>query len=47
MFKDSRISLKEKTKCVTDTGYQGIQKIHSNSEVPKIKSKIVKYPPQE
>ena len=39
IFKDSRISLKEKTKCIADTGYQGIQKLHSNSELPKKKSK--------
>jgi IS5 family transposase len=39
MFKDSRIFLKKDTKCVTDTGYQGIQKLHGNSEVSKKKSK--------
>ena len=29
----------KKTKVITDTGYQGLQKIHSNSELPKKKSK--------
>jgi hypothetical protein len=39
LFKDSKVSFKKETKCVVDTGYQGIQKIHSNSEQPKKKSK--------
>lgn len=29
----------KKTKALTDTGYQGIHKIHSNSELPKKKTK--------
>jgi hypothetical protein len=39
MFKNSRIYLKENVKCIVDTGYQGIQKFHTNSELPKKKSK--------
>jgi hypothetical protein len=39
LFKDSRVCLKQETKCVVDTGYQGIQKLHANSEHPKKKSK--------
>jgi hypothetical protein len=39
LFKDSRVCLNKETKCIVDTGYQGIQKLHSNSEHPKKKSK--------
>ena len=39
MFKNSGMYLKAGTKCVADTGYQGIQKFHGNSELPKKKSK--------
>jgi hypothetical protein len=31
--------MRETSKCLVDTGYQGIQKIHNNSEHPKKKSK--------
>jgi len=39
LFKDSRVYLKEETICLADTGYQGIQKLHKNSELPKKKTK--------
>jgi hypothetical protein len=39
LFKDSKVYFKEEVKCLVDTGYQGIQKIHGNSEHPKKKSK--------
>jgi hypothetical protein len=39
MFKNSKIYLKETSKCLVDSGYQCIQKLHSNSEHPKKKSK--------
>jgi hypothetical protein len=39
LFKDSKVYLKSESKCLVDTGYQGIQKIHRNSEHPKKKSK--------
>ena len=39
LFKQSKVYLKKESKCLVDTGYQGIQKIHSNSELPKKKSK--------
>jgi hypothetical protein len=29
----------ETTKCKVDTGYQGIQKMHSNTDMPKKKTK--------
>ena len=39
LFKDSSVYLKKETKCLVDTGYQGICKLHNNSELPKKKSK--------
>ena len=37
LFKQSRIPLKQTIKCLVDKGYQGIQKLHANSEVPQKK----------
>jgi hypothetical protein len=37
LFKRSRVKLKKETKCLADKGYQGIQKIHANSQLPKKK----------
>jgi IS5 family transposase len=39
LFKDSKVYLKKESICVVDSGYQGIQKRHQNSELPKKKSK--------
>ncbi|MDR1056713.1 MAG: hypothetical protein LBL90_13045 [Prevotellaceae bacterium] len=39
LLKNSRVYLKEGSKCLVDTGYLRIQKIHHNSEHPKNKSK--------
>lgn len=39
MFKKSKNRIHVSTKALTDSGYQGIQKIHSYSELPKKKSK--------
>ena len=39
LFKESKTKIHGETKVVTDTGYQGIQKLHANSELPKKKSK--------
>jgi hypothetical protein len=39
LFKNSKLHLNSETKCLVDTGYQGIQKLHTNSEHPKKKSK--------
>ncbi|SPP25139.1 transposase [Orientia tsutsugamushi] len=39
LFKESKILIHPKVKAITDTGYQGVQKIHNNSELPKKKSK--------
>lgn len=39
LFKESKVRFQEKTKTLSDTGYQGIQKLHTNSELPKKKRK--------
>lgn len=39
LFKESKIHIYSGIKVITDTGYQGIQKIHSKSELPKKRSK--------
>lgn len=39
MFKESKTYIHPRIKAVTDTGYQGIHKIHENSELPKKRSK--------
>jgi hypothetical protein len=37
LFRNSKTRLKENIKLLGDKGYQGIQKLHSNSETPKKK----------
>ncbi len=39
LFKRSKTRLKESTECLTDTGFFGLKKIHSNTSMPKKKSK--------
>ena len=39
LFKESKTQIHPEIKVRTDTGYQGIQKIHLKSELPKKKSK--------
>ena len=39
LFKESKIRFKATTKVLTDTGYQGLHKLHANSALPKKKSK--------
>lgn len=39
MYKESKVRFQSKTKVLTDTGYQGLQKLHANSELPKKKTK--------
>jgi hypothetical protein len=36
---ESKTHIHPKVKAVTDTGYQGLQKIHNNSELPKKRSR--------
>ena len=39
LFKESAVRFKTNTEVLTDTGYQGIRKIHENSRLPKKKTK--------
>jgi len=39
LFKESKTKIHPEIKIVTDTGYQGIQKLHRKSELPKKRSK--------
>jgi hypothetical protein len=39
LFKESKTRIHREIKTVTDTGYQGIQKLHRKSELPKKRSK--------
>jgi len=34
LFKHSRLPLRQKIECLVDKGYQGIKKLHANSQVP-------------
>lgn len=39
LFKESGVCFQIGTKVLTDSGYQGLQKIHANSQLPKKKLK--------
>ena len=39
LFKKSKVRIKETTKVLADSGYQGIKKIHQNADLPKKNSK--------
>ena len=39
LFKESETKINPDIKVITDTGYQGIQKMHRKSELPKKKTK--------
>jgi hypothetical protein len=39
LFKESKTRIHPEVKVITDTGYQGIKKLHNKSEMPKKKSK--------
>ena len=39
LFKESKTYIQPKIRVITDTGYQGIHKLHINSELPKKRSK--------
>lgn len=39
LLKHSRLPLKQTIKCLVDKGYQGIQKLHANSQIPQKKPK--------
>lgn len=34
LFKESKIAMAKGIQCLADTGYQGLNKLHSNSETP-------------
>lgn len=39
LFKESKMRCKPSTELLTDTGYQGLQKLHAKTRMPKKKSK--------
>ena len=39
LFKKSNVRIKESIKVLADSGYQGLKKLHVNSELPKKNSK--------
>lgn len=39
LFKESKVRVKSETQLDTDTGYQGIKKLHAHSVLPKKKTK--------
>ena len=39
LFKESKTRINAELKVISDSGYQGMQKLHSKSELPKKKSK--------
>ena len=39
LFKESKTHIPPTIQVITDTGYQGIQKLHKNSQLPKKKTK--------
>ena len=39
LFKDSRVHVKAETMLEADTGYQGLAQLHTNSRLPKKRSK--------
>ncbi len=39
LFKESKTHFHPSIQIITDTGYQGIKKLHGNSELPKKKTK--------
>ncbi|WP_413773935.1 transposase family protein [Nostoc sp. MG11] len=42
IFKNSKVRLREDIKCFGDKGYQGIQKLHGKSRIPKKKPRAGK-----
>jgi hypothetical protein len=39
LFKESGVRIEPRSRVVTDSGYQGLQKLHQKTELPKKKSK--------
>lgn len=40
LFKQSRLPIKKETKVSVDTGYLGMASLHSNTDIPKKKTKL-------
>jgi len=47
LYKESKIGLLERIRCLADTGYQGLNKLHHNSETPTKKPKHNPLAPEE
>lgn len=47
LFGQSRIALPPQTQCLADSGYQGILKVHANSQTPHKKSKLQPLTPEQ
>ena len=47
LFKQSRVALAPQVKLLADTGYQGVNKWHSNSQIPHKKSKYHPLTPEQ
>lgn len=47
LFKESQVRFQPHTRVLTDTGYQGLHKLHINTRLPKKKSKKHPLTPQE
>lgn len=41
LFKESKHYVHKDTKILTDTGYQGLKKLHTKAELPKKKSTLL------
>lgn len=39
LLKTSKVACKSNTRLIVDSGYQGLQKIHTNTDLPKKKAK--------
>ena len=39
LFKESKVKIHRNIKTLTDSGYQGIKKLHANTELPKKRTK--------
>jgi DDE superfamily endonuclease len=39
LFKESKVHIGQDAEVITDTGYQGIKKLHAKTELPKKRSK--------
>jgi transposase len=47
LFKTSRVGIIAETECLADSGYQGLTKLHANSQTPKKKSKYHPLTPEQ